>query len=84
MSPFFEPPELLIVQHDLQRTPISFKWRDQVHTVTLVSNHWRDDGHLGQTRFKRDYFKVTTDTRLLVHIYYDHFDKKWYIEESFQ
>jgi hypothetical protein len=61
--------------------PCSLVWRRQVHHVTRIDNHWRvdegwwkEEGHIG-----RDYWKLVTDSDLLVVIYYDLYRAGWYM-----
>lgn len=66
--------------------PVSFRWRDRVHRVTYLSDFWRihtnwwiDDGEVW-----RDYYQVTTNTKMLCELFYDRLKKEWRLERVYE
>jgi hypothetical protein len=64
-------------------TPTQFTWRGQTHVVQAVANCWRLDDGWWRGRVWREYFKVTTDTALLVIVYRDLLNKRWYLQQVY-
>ena len=67
------------VQADAMGTPQQFTWRRQAHPVERVARRWRVDVDWWRGRVWREYFKVTTQTGLLVVIYRDFIGDTWYL-----
>jgi hypothetical protein len=63
--------------------PRRFAWREQFHQVEEITDSWRVDIDWWQERVWRDYFKLRTDTGLLVEIYCDRLTGKWYLQRLY-
>jgi hypothetical protein len=59
---------ITLVEDDV-RNSLSFRWRRRTHPVEQTANYWRIDANWWDDRVWREYFKVTTDTGLLVLIF---------------
>ena len=59
--------------------PVSFTWRGRRHTVRQIANRWRVEQGWWDRYIRRDYFKLLTDTGLLVIIYHDLAGGGWYL-----
>lgn len=75
--------EPITVESDGLLTPQVFIWREQVHPVQVVAKRWRVDVEWWQQRVWREYFKVTTQTGLLVIIYRDLLTGSWYLQRLY-
>lgn len=75
--------EPIAVQSDELLTPQAFTWHGQNHPVRQVAKRWRVDLDWWQTRIWREYFKLTTQTGLLVVIYLDIVSGKWYLQRLY-
>lgn len=64
-------------------TPLSFVWRGRVHTVQGIAKRWRVDVEWWQQRVWREYFKLYTDTGLLVILYRDLLSGQWYLQRLY-
>ena len=74
---------LIEVYSDTTATPQAFVWQEQVHHVYTVTNRWRVDQDWWQRQVWREYFKLTTQTGLLVIIYQDLLNKHWYLQRLY-
>jgi hypothetical protein len=63
--------------------PSCFTWREQTHTVKAITRRWRINQDWWRERVWRDYFKLITQTGLLVIIYHDLQDDQWYLERLY-
>lgn len=66
-----------------QQEPFRFTWGGQRHEVTEITKTWRVDTDWWRGRIWRAYFKLTTDTGLLVIIYQDLMSGKWYLQRLY-
>jgi hypothetical protein len=73
----------IIVQSDAVLTPQLFTWQGRTHPVQQVAKRWRVDLDWWQTRVWREYFKLTTQTGLLVIIYRDLLTGDWYLQRLY-
>ena len=73
----------ITVESDDLNSPLSFKWRRRTHRVQHIANYWRIDTHWWEERVWREYFKVTTDTGLLVLIFRNLLTGDWYIQRLY-
>lgn len=71
------------VEVDGAGNPIYFIWGDKAHTAQSIANRWRVDVNWWRLRLWRDYFKLTTDTGLLVIVYRDLVDGTWYMQRLY-
>ncbi len=77
---FWEPIEVKLLNDD---KPKQFVWRGRVHTVKRVANCWRVDFGWWRLRIWRDYYKLQTETGLLVVICCDLMTSEWYLQVIF-
>jgi hypothetical protein len=75
--------EPITVDSDALLTPQAFVWQGQPHPVQAVSKRWRVDVEWWQQRVWREYFKLTTQTGLLVIIYRDLLTGSWYLQRLY-
>lgn len=61
----------------------AFDWKGRRHRVVWVAQSWRMDWGWWRLRLWRDYYKLTTDTGLLVLIYQDLLDDEWYLQQLY-
>ena len=74
---------VIAVQHDAWLVPQAFTWQGQTHRVQQLSKRWRIDQGWWEQRIWREYFKVTTQTGLLVIIYRDLLTGEWYLQRLY-
>jgi hypothetical protein len=63
--------------------PLRFTWQGQEHRVTEVTQSWRVDLDWWRERIWRAYFRLGTNTGLLVVIYQDLLSGKWYLQRLY-
>ena len=72
-----------IVMHLQSKKPSAFEWKKRKHCVVWIAKSWRMDWGWWRLRLWRDYYKLVTDTGLLVLVYYDLLEGKWYLQQLF-
>lgn len=63
--------------------PRQFLWNSRLHRVHWVTRRWRVDMEWWRTRIWRDYYKLVTDSGLLVIVYCDLLTDLWYLQTLF-
>lgn len=63
--------------------PVGFAWQGQNHQVVEITRAWRVDIDWWRGRVWRAYFKLSTDTGLLVVIYRDLLSGAWYLQRLY-
>jgi hypothetical protein len=63
--------------------PFAFQWRGRSHRVRQVTRQWRMDWGWWRLRLWRDYYKLLTDSGLLVLVYQDLLDGHWYLQQLY-
>ena len=63
--------------------PVSFSWRGQIHSVAQITRQWRVDVDWWRRRRWRAYYKLTTDTGLLVVLFQDLPTHAWYLQRLY-
>lgn len=63
--------------------PAQFRWQQVDHRVEEIIEAWRVDIDWWQTRKWRTYLRLVTDTGLLVVIFQDLIEKKWYLQRLY-
>ncbi|MDX1415518.1 MAG: hypothetical protein R3293_15090 [Candidatus Promineifilaceae bacterium] len=63
--------------------PEKLKWCGQLHPVAEVTRRWRVRTDWWHTPIWRDYFKLTTETGLLLIIYHDLLGGQWYVQRLY-
>lgn len=75
--------QVVSVQQDSLATPQNFSWQGKTHRVQAVAKRWRVDHGWWRGRIWREYFKLTTDSGLLVIIYRDLLTGQWYLQRLY-
>jgi hypothetical protein len=73
----------ILVERDAAALPQAFVWQGRTHQVRQLTNQWRIDQDWWQERVWRDYFKLITQTGLLVIIYCDLLTGQWYLQRLY-
>lgn len=63
--------------------PTAIVWKNQTHQVVELARQWRVDIGWWRQRTWRHYFKVSTDTGMLVEFYQDLEAKAWYLQRLY-
>lgn len=63
--------------------PARFTWRRQSHAVAHVALFWRVDLDWWRRRVWRDYYRLSTDTGLLVVVFQDLAAGGWFLERLY-
>jgi len=83
MTRFWPDGRPITVTGDGQGLPLRFIWQGQTHQVVEITHRWRVDLEWWRQRVWRTYFKLRTDTGLLVIIYYDRLGRDWYLQRLY-
>ena len=59
-------------------SPSAFSWQGQTHAVEHITRVWRVDIDWWRERIWRAFYKLSTDTGLLVIIFQDLLTDQWY------
>lgn len=73
----------ITVETDGLGVPRRFIWLGRTHTVEILANRWRVDEDWWRGRIWREYFKLATDTGLLVVVFRDLVDGGWYLQRLY-
>ena len=71
------------VEEDARGRPAGFVWRGQHHSVGEVVRHWRIDFGWWRQQQWRAYYKLRTESGLLIVIYRDLVDGRWYVQRLY-
>jgi hypothetical protein len=71
------------VKQDGQGVPVAFTWVRQTHRVAQLAQQWRVDVGWWRQRVWRAYYKLSTDSGLLVVIYHELPDGDWYLQRLY-
>ncbi len=71
------------VSDDADGRPHRFRWQGRTHQVEQITRQWRVDVDWWRDRAWRAYFKLSTDTGLLVEIYHDLLTDQWYLQRLY-
>lgn len=66
-----------------EAAPERLKWREQTHPVAEVTRRWRVRMDWWHEPVWREYFKLTTETGLLLIIYHDLLNGEWYVQRLY-
>jgi hypothetical protein len=72
-----------ITMHLQQKQPETFEWKGRRHRVVRIAKSWRTDWGWWRLRLWRDYYKLVTNTGLLVLVYYDLLEDCWYLQQLY-
>jgi hypothetical protein len=67
----------------VSNAPSTFSWQGQTHTVAHITREWRVDIDWWRERTWRAYYKLSTDTGLLVIIFQDLLTTQWYLQRLY-
>lgn len=71
------------VEQDAQGALVAFTWAQQRHHVAQLAQQWRVDVGWWRRRVWRAYYKLSTDSGLLVVIYHELPDGGWYLQRLY-
>lgn len=74
---------IIAVTCDAQGRPVHLSWRGRTHAVTHVARAWQVDLEWWRQRVWRRYFKVSTDTGLLLVIFQDLAGGDWFLQRLY-
>ena len=66
-----------------EQVPSQFTWQGRSHLVTEITKIWRVDMDWWRVRIWRAYFKISTDTGLLVVVYRDLMSEEWFLQRLY-
>ncbi len=78
-------PDGVLVQ-DVQQSegrPQRLVWQGRSHRVEEITRRWRVQSDWWREPLWRDYFKLTTDSGLLLILYHDLLSEEWYIQRIY-
>ena len=75
--------ERIRMEVDRAGMPRRFTWKGQRHSVQDIAKHWRVDFGWWKLHIWRDYYKLTTQTGLLVVVYHDLLTGTWYFQQLY-
>jgi hypothetical protein len=75
--------EAIAVESDELAVPLVFIWQGRTHQVEWVAKRWRVDQGWWRKRVWREYFKITTQTGLLVVIFREVQSGNWYLQRLY-
>jgi hypothetical protein len=73
----------IAVTCDADGMPVRLTWGGAAHPVTAVIERWRVDAEWWRGRVWRMYFRLTTDTGLLLEVYHDLLADGWFIQRVY-
>ena len=71
------------VDVDTDGTPLRFVWDGRTHPVNRIAKRWQVDMFWWEQRVCRSYFKLASETDLLVIIFYDRVGGAWYLQRLY-
>lgn len=74
---------LVRVAESSDGVPVRFIWAGQSHKVTEITRRWRVKSDWWRDAVWRDYFKLITDTGLLLIIYHDLQNDEWFLQRLY-
>jgi hypothetical protein len=83
MTKLYQPAQSIEATIGDKGEPLAFEWREQVHHVLHVNNHWRIHVEWWRTEIWREYFQTETLSRLTCVIYRDLLTDTWYLERIY-
>ena len=73
----------ITVEAGALETPRRFVWGGRAHTVRRIAGRWRIDEDWWCGRVWREYFKLYTDSGLLVVVFHDLEGGGWYLQRLY-
>lgn len=77
------PTHVVRVRMDSTHAPVAFQWAGRWHTVVCQANRWRVDVSWWGQHAQREYFKLVTDSGLLVVVYHDLHTHDWWLQRLY-
>ena len=71
------------VQCGPQGQPQQLRWQGRPHRIIAIPRHWQVDSDWWRERVWRAYYKISTDSGLLLVIYEDLAAGGWYLQRLF-
>jgi hypothetical protein len=75
--------DLIKVLGEKEGAPDRLIWQGQMHPIAHVTRRWRVQIEWWREPLWRDYFKLTTETGLLLIIYHDLHEDNWYVQRLY-
>lgn len=75
--------ESIAVKSDELASPLVIIWQGRRHQVQRIAKRWRVDQGWWRKRVWREYFKLTTQTGLLVVIFREVQTGNWYLQRLY-
>jgi hypothetical protein len=75
--------QLIAVLLNERAQPDAFTWQGQQHQVEHITRQWRVDGDWWCERVWRNYYKLHTDTGLLLILYQDLLSGQWFLQRLY-
>ncbi|UCC50897.1 MAG: hypothetical protein JSV68_17555 [Anaerolineaceae bacterium] len=75
--------DLIKVLGEKEGAPDRLIWQGQMHPIAHVTRRWRVQIEWWREPLWRDYFKLTTETGLLLIIYHDLHEGNWYVQRLY-
>jgi hypothetical protein len=76
-------PALEIAVQCQEVTPAQFWYQGRRHQVLWIAEQWRVDSEWWREPTWRDYFRVVTDSGLLLLLYHDLLEGQWYLQQTY-
>ena len=85
MTRFWPDGQLIKVESDAANTPLAFTWQRRKHQVESIANRWRIHTRWWEPNEMvwREYWKVATNTGLLVILFHDFLTDRWYVQRLY-
>ncbi len=83
MTRLWREGEKIIVDADSEGVPLSLSWNGRMHPVNRIAKRWQVDMFWWEQRVCRTYFKLASETGLLVIIFYDRVGGAWYLQRLY-
>jgi hypothetical protein len=74
---------MIAVEVDSLHNPLRLLWRKQLHHVQHIHNRWRVDREWWRQRIWREYLLLDTKTGLLLVVFHDLLNDKWYLQRLY-
>lgn len=83
MTSFWPEGLVITVEVTEEGVPRRLQWMAEWHLVKGVAQRWRIDASWWKKRVWRDYFKVYTDSGMLLVIFLDLQTGRWYVQRLY-
>jgi len=83
MTRLWETGERIRMEVDEAGMPRRVTWSGQRHAVQDIAKRWRVDLGWWKLHIWREYYKLTTETGLLVIVYCDLLNRTWYLQRLY-